>query len=51
MCFQLSIVDNTLFIAGTAIAIGRHTLRRRNYAVKAKRFCWAVCVVVLDFIT
>jgi hypothetical protein len=50
MCFQLSIVDNTLFIAGTTIAVGRQTMRRRNYTVKTKRFCWAVCVVMLEFI-
>jgi hypothetical protein len=51
MCFQFSIVDNTLLIAGTTIAVGRQTIRRRNYVVKAKRFCWAVCFVVFDFIT
>jgi hypothetical protein len=49
MFAQRCISDNTLFMAGVSVAIGRRTWQRKKITIKVKRLCWAVCIVVLDF--
>jgi hypothetical protein len=51
MSAQRYISINTLLFAGASIAIGQLALRRRKIVVKTKRLCWAISVVVLEFIT